>query len=212
MRRFRIPISAAVAIAVGLLVLVGYFAPLGVLALVREVFIQWAVILAAVALVVGVINLLRVHARKISQEESGAAYSLITIVAFVVTVIVVGFLSGPTGEFGLWIFNYLQVPVETSLMALLAIILAYAAARLVQRRPGVFSWIFLGAALLVIASSVTLPFLDLALVRDGQALTRQVVGDLLATAGARGILLGVALGAIATGLRVILGADRPYGG
>ncbi|HSO27533.1 MAG TPA: hypothetical protein VLS48_05645 [Anaerolineales bacterium] len=195
-----------------MLVLVGYFAPLGVLALVREVFIQWAVILAAVALVVGVINLLRVHARKISQEESGAAYSLITIVAFVVTVIVVGFLSGPTGEFGLWIFNYLQVPVETSLMALLAIILAYAAARLVQRRPGVFSWIFLGAALLVIASSVTLPFLDLALVRDGQALTRQVVGDLLATAGARGILLGVALGAIATGLRVILGADRPYGG
>jgi hypothetical protein len=29
-------------------------------------------------------------------------------------------------------------------------------------------------------------------------------------AGARGILLGVALGIIATGLRVLLGADRPY--
>jgi hypothetical protein len=32
-----------------------------------------------------------------------------------------------------------------------------------------------------------------------------------ATAGARGLLLGVALGAIATGLRVFLGFDRPYG-
>jgi hypothetical protein len=31
-----------------------------------------------------------------------------------------------------------------------------------------------------------------------------------AVAGARGILLGVALGAIATGLRILLGSDRPY--
>jgi uncharacterized membrane protein len=29
-------------------------------------------------------------------------------------------------------------------------------------------------------------------------------------AGVRGILLGVALGVIATGLRVLTGADRPY--
>jgi hypothetical protein len=29
-------------------------------------------------------------------------------------------------------------------------------------------------------------------------------------AGVRGILLGVALGTIATGLRILLGADRPY--
>ena len=29
-------------------------------------------------------------------------------------------------------------------------------------------------------------------------------------AGVRGILLGTALGTIATGLRIILGADRPY--
>jgi hypothetical protein len=30
-------------------------------------------------------------------------------------------------------------------------------------------------------------------------------------AGARGLLLGVALGAIATGARVLLGLERPYG-
>jgi len=33
-----------------------------------------------------------------------------------------------------------------------------------------------------------------------------------AVGGARGILLGVALGTIATGIRILMGADRPYGG
>jgi hypothetical protein len=30
--------------------------------------------------------------------------------------------------------------------------------------------------------------------------------------GARGLLLGISLGALLTGLRVIFGVDRPYGG
>ena len=34
----------------------------------------------------------------------------------------------------------------------------------------------------------------------------------LPLAGARGILLGVALGSLTTGLRILLGADRPYSG
>jgi len=33
----------------------------------------------------------------------------------------------------------------------------------------------------------------------------------VAAGGARGILLGVALGSIVTGLRVLLAVDRPYG-
>jgi hypothetical protein len=33
-----------------------------------------------------------------------------------------------------------------------------------------------------------------------------------ALGGARGILLGIALGTIATGLRILMGSDRPYGG
>ena len=34
----------------------------------------------------------------------------------------------------------------------------------------------------------------------------------LAAGGARGILIGVALGTITTGLRILMGFDRPYGG
>ena len=41
---------------------------------------------------------------------------------------------------------------------------------------------------------------------------RSWVMQVLAVAGARGILLGVALGTVATGIRILMGADRPYGG
>jgi hypothetical protein len=40
---------------------------------------------------------------------------------------------------------------------------------------------------------------------------RAEIVQVLAVGGARGILIGVALGAIVTGLRVLLAAERPYG-
>ena len=36
--------------------------------------------------------------------------------------------------------------------------------------------------------------------------------DLIPLAGGRGILLGVALGSLVTGLRILFGVDRPYSG
>jgi hypothetical protein len=41
---------------------------------------------------------------------------------------------------------------------------------------------------------------------------RPIITQIFAAAGARGILLGVALGTLTTGLRVLFGADRLYGG
>jgi hypothetical protein len=40
---------------------------------------------------------------------------------------------------------------------------------------------------------------------------RAEVVQVLSVGGARALLLGVALGAVATGLRVLLAAERPYG-
>ena len=55
------PFATAIAIAIGLLVLLGYFVPVPLLLNLRTLLLGWAVILVAVATVVGVINLARVH-------------------------------------------------------------------------------------------------------------------------------------------------------
>ena len=201
------PVLAAITIAVGLIVLLGYFIQWPILISLRIVFLRWAVILASVAVLVGLINLLRVHWNKIKTGQSGRGYSFILIVSMVSTLAIVGFF-GPTSNQSLAIFNYVLIPVESSLMALLAIILASACARLLNRRMNVFSLIFIGTVLFMLVGMVSLPGLDVPLLREGRAWIAQV----LASAGARGILLGVGLGTVATGLRILMGVDRPYGG
>jgi hypothetical protein len=206
-RSFRVPFSAAITIAVGLIVLLGYFINLDLLVSLREIFLRWAVTLAAVALVVGVLNLLKVHWRKMTHQEKGGFYSLVLILSLVATVAVAGFF-GPVAPWSMWIFNYIQVPLETSLMAVLAVVLAYASARLLNRRINVFSLIFIGTVLVVLLGTASLPGFDLPILRD----VRAWVASVPASAGARGLLFGIGLGTVATGLRVLMGADRPYGG
>ena len=95
-------------------------------------------------------------------------------------------------------------------MALLAVTLIYASIRLLRRRLNLFSVVFLVTALFILIGSAPLPLLgNVPILSD---LIRPLITQVFATAGVRGILLGVALGTLTTGLRILLGADRPYGG
>jgi hypothetical protein len=87
--------------------------------------------------------------------------------------------------------------------------LVYSAARLLTRKPKWYIVLFLVIVVVMLLGSVPLFLL-------GEVTPLVVLRDWLAhvpaVAGARGLLLGVALGTVATGLRILLGVDRPYGG
>lgn len=207
------PFLTAIAMAVGIVVLAGYFLPVDVLSVLRSILIEWATILVAVALIAGVVNLFAVHWRKVTRRsaddagESNQIYSLVLVIALSATLIVAGWL-GPTHPYALWIFNNIQLPVETSLMAILAVVLVYAGVRLFQRRLNLFTVVFLLTAVVVLLVSVPLFGLEL----PGMAELRAWIGRVPAAAGARGVILGVALGIVTTGLRLLSGGDRPYEG
>ena len=99
--------------------------------------------------------------------------------------------------------------MATTLMALLAVSLAYSCLRLLQKRQGVMAIVFLISTLvfLVLLSGYMPMSSDLPIVSSTLGFMNR-----LPMAGARGILLGVALGSLTTGLRILLGADRPYSG
>lgn len=59
------PVTAAIAIAVGIIILLGYFLPIPLLVPVRIELLHWAVILAGVAVLVGVGNLFSVDRKSV---------------------------------------------------------------------------------------------------------------------------------------------------
>lgn len=201
---------AIVAVGSGIIVLLGYFFDYPVLINIRLVLMRWAALLAAAALFLGLFNLLRVHWSKVGEQRPGWVYSAVLILAFLVT-LVLGLLFRPDNPVMLLLFNHIQIPVETSLMGLLAVSLVAAGLRLVTRRRDLPSLVFIGSALLVLLG--TGPWLAASgsniNVLFGQATTW--ITQVWASGSARGILLGVALGAILSGLRVLLVVDRPYG-
>jgi cytochrome bd-type quinol oxidase subunit 2 len=216
--KFKGVFSAVVAIAFGFLVLAGYLfgisangAP-SVLGQIQVFILNVAVILAGFAILVGIFNLLIVHTGKIRQKQKGGIYSVVLIIALVVT-----FLLGWLAHFNIPVakslfndaFLTIQLPIETSLMALLVVSLTYASIRLLRRRLNLLSIIFLVTAFLILVGTAPWPFLG-----DVPVLSniRAWIAQFPAAAGARGILLGVGLGTLTTGLRILFGSDRPYGG
>lgn len=200
----------AIAVLSGIATLVLYFVNLPPGLEVRALLVEWVSTLAAVALLIGIINLIAVHLRKVSTLAKGWVYSLILFISFLVVVslgiIMLAVPASAIGRDGVnFAFAYIQTPVEAALAALLGVVLIVAGARLIYRRR---SW---GAVFFVLIAALLLigiaPLNDLSFMQGVGNWIMQVP----AAGGARGILLGVALGVLTTGLRVIIGADRPYG-
>ena len=201
--------ATVLAIASGLIVLLGYFYPVPLLLELRLLLTNWAIIIAAMAVLIGIYNLVAVHMERIRTQQKGAAYGGVLVVSLIVT-FGFGLAFGPDDVFMRTAMDAIIVPVEASLMAILAVTLIYASICLFRRRTDVMSVIFLVVAVISLILIAPTPFGVIGGDQLNQSLV-QFVG-IFSQGGARGLLLGIALGALLTGLRVIFGVDRPYGG
>lgn len=200
----------AIAVAFGLIVLQGYFLDVPALSGLRTMVLQWAVVLAAAALLLGVVNLMAVHFSKVGSQEKGWPYSAVLVGALVVTLLV-GLFFGEESPLVLAVFQYIQQPVESTLAALLAISLTLGVVRLLSRRRDLRTYVFLITAFIVLLGTGPWLIGSNGGLHQLMGEARAWLSQVWAAGAARGLLLGVALGATATGLRILLAADRPYG-
>jgi hypothetical protein len=199
-------LTVAIAIASGLIVLFGYFYPLDALIQLRVMLTNWAVIVAAMAVLVGVANLALVHMDKIRRREKNSIYGVLLIVSLLLT-FGLGLVFGPNSQVLRIAIDAIIVPVEASLMGILAVTLVYASIRLLRRRADAMTVIFLVVAILFLIAVMPTPIGPI----PGDFLLLQFL-HMFSDGGARGLLIGIALGALLTSLRVLFGIDRPYGG
>ncbi len=202
----RAPLAAAIAIAVGLVILAGYFLPIPLLQSVRTLLLGWAVSLIGVTLLIGVIGLIGNQWRKMRDKEQKSGFSPVLILAFLITLLM-GILLTPAHPGFQKVVTAIQVPIEASLLAVVSVVLILAGFRLVQRKKGWMAVVFLGSAIvyMLIGSGIIL-----ASSADGGGFVGFI--SRLPIAGGRGILLGVALGSLITGIKILVGVERPYSG
>ena len=116
--------TAAFAIAAGLIVLLGYFYP-DQLESFRIELLDWAIIIAAMAVLIGIYNLIAVQMEKIRTSQKSSAYGALLVLSLIIT-FGFGLLLGPDNRFMRMAVDAVIVPVEAALMAILAVTLIYA--------------------------------------------------------------------------------------
>jgi hypothetical protein len=191
----------------GLLVLADFFTNDRSIDALGLYLVRTASVVAAFALVLGMVNVLTVHFNKITHRDKGWLYSVVLLAALLVT-LGIGFLGGGPASvlmqrdiFETWLF-----PLEATLFSLLAFFVVAAIYRAFRVKSFESFW-FVFFGIIVLLGQVPIG----AVISNGWLpIIKDWVLDVPALAGARGVLLGVALGTVATGLRVLLGIDRPY--
>jgi hypothetical protein len=200
-------LATVVAMTAGLLVLADFFTDDRSINALGLYLVRTASVVAAFALALGMVNVLTVHLHKITHRDKGWIYSVVLLVALLGT-LGIGFLSGGPASALVQenIFETLLFPLEATLFSLLAFFVVTAIYRAFRVKSFESFW-FVLFGVIVLLGQVPVG----AVISGGWLpIIKDWVLDVPALAGARGVLLGVALGTVATGLRVLLGIDRPY--
>jgi hypothetical protein len=196
--------------------LVAFFVPHPLVAGPAGLFERCTVVVVACGFVLGGIQLVRVNLDAVVHRREDWPYKLVLVAALVATV-AAGLVEGPgfaaAGTRTRWIYDTIYAPLAATIFALLAFFVVSAAFRALRVRT---------AATLVLAASAVIVMLGR--VPLGAWLTSALpaplrlpalAGWILAvpqTAAQRALLMGAAVGVIATGFRILAGIDRPHVG
>jgi hypothetical protein len=192
-------LATVIALTTGLVTVFGLVS--GAFPLLTNLLLQFAVITVGLAILIGIINLLSVHVRRIAGRQRGWVYSFVLVAS---TLVVIGlWLAGADRENRL-VLEAVQVSIESSLAALVLFALVYGAYRLMRQRVTWHAVVFTAALLIMLLGA--LPLAEAGLLTEVRAWLLAVP----VSAGARGILLGIALATIVAGIRVLVGQEQSY--
>jgi membrane-associated phospholipid phosphatase len=205
MRR-EIPI--AICFLAGISFILEYFIPHKQVLSIFETIRQWAIIVIAFAYVLGLSNLVRVNFHVIQKKQRDWPYKIILVLSvfFTLAVGIIPYFGGiQEGTIFDWVYYYAQYPLQATMFSLLAFFIASAAFRAFRIRTFQASLLAITAVLVMIGR-----------VPVGEKLWPgfpdfiEWIMNVPQLAGKRAIMIGAALGAISTALKVLTGLERTY--
>lgn len=207
-------IPIALTVICGLLITWAFFSPAPASQAVNVELTAWALIFFAVAFLLGLGNLIRISLKQISARHPDWPYKALLLVVLlgylgIGVAEIHGWIGSEYGDkaYQDWIYERIFKPLQSTMFALLAFYIASAAFRAFRARS-MEATLLLTAGALVMLGQVPLPFWP-----EAGSFFARVQGFLMGyvnAAGQSAIIMGAALGTLATGLRIVLGLERSY--
>jgi hypothetical protein len=188
----------------GAIMFLQYFSPHPLARAVNRGMLDYWQILSAIALVVGVVGVARTNLMGFFAGRD--RFNRATVISGIFAMPSLAWLWGTTaGSPFVWMFEYVQMPMQATVFALLAFFVASASFRGFRARNAQAT-VLLISAILILVSRLSFG--------EGFLAEVQWFGDWMrdnpSMAARRAILIGIGLGSLTTSLRVILGVERTW--
>jgi hypothetical protein len=200
----RLAIPLMITFVTGMIMILQFFVP--ATQTLGETIQEWFMIIASAAIFLGAINLLQVHMHKIRFKARNWKYSPVTIIGFTIMIISGLFFGGiEQGGYFDYMFQQMVVPMGATMFSLLAFFVASAAFR-AFRASNWRATLLLASAFIVMLGRVPIG----AMIWHKIPLISEWIMQVPNLAGQRAVMIGAAMGGVATSLRMIFGIERSY--
>lgn len=213
----------------GMLIIIPFFISNGVSDDFRKTVEGFSIIIIAVSVILGSVNLVTRNIKKILQKKNDRFYSIVLVFAFFITVLI-GLIFGIVvpeetkttfgvlrGQWFTYIFDNVLIPLRATMFSLLAFFVASAAYRSFRARNKY------AAVLLITASVVMLgrvPVGDYIFSKVFHGISSYItmtditqwIMDIPNSAAQRGIKIAAGIGAVIAAIKVLLGIEKTYFG
>jgi hypothetical protein len=210
-------VPVAITAIVGIIFVVQYFIPHFPFSKLTDWFSDWFSIIAACAIWMGILNLLKISLQSMYERKEDWWYSAI-VVGCILIMAILGFAAGQgyAGDIDhqtafSWMYDHVYDPMSSTMYAMLAFFVASASYRAFRAR-NIEASLLLGAAFLVMLGRVPIGDVLTGFLPEKMQMSQIAtwIMNFPNTAGQRAILIGISLGIVSTSLRIILGIERSH--
>jgi hypothetical protein len=201
---FKKTVPFLITLLTGLFTFAYYYVPHDLMQVLWDHASNWAIIVGGGAMAVGAISMIRTYYKKsMNKADPNRYYSMVAIVCLF-GMAITGFVTGikPGSLFNDIFINVLS-PLESTMFSLLAFYIASAAFRSFRLKNFSAGLLLFSAILIMLAQ---IPAGEL--ISSKIPLIKDWILDYPNVAAQRAIMIGIAIGSVATALKIILGIDK----
>lgn len=166
---------------------------------------KWTVIVAAFALIIGLINISRIHVNHLLRRTKGQwMFSLWNLLVMYV-MIAVGLLGTTKHPGYQWLYTWVFLPIDATMYSSLAFFISSAAYRAFKARS-IEAAIMLASGVIVMLMNAPIG----SIIWSGFPVIGSWIMKTPVVASQRAFMITFVLGTVAVGLRTLLGMERGY--